>query len=240
MTDRDRWARMLREAATERASQPQRICELCVDMLGLSGAGISLVTVDGNHGVICATDPVSEAIERLQLTLGEGPCVDAAATRAPVLVPDLASPEGIAVGRWPVFLGAAQEAGAAALFAFPLLIGAVSVGVLDLYRGTAGELGRDELPAALMAADAAALAVLDYDTDSTSELARLDAEGSGEVRFYDPVLHQATGMVMVQLGVGTQDAFLALRARAFASARPLSAIAADVVARRLRLSEEDT
>lgn len=231
----DRWAAMLREAAAERAEQPRRICELCVDMLGLSGAGISLVTAEGNHGVVCATDPVAQEIERLQLTLGEGPCVDAAGAQSPVLVPDLARPEGIDVGRWPVFLPAAQGAGAAAIFAFPLLVGAVSVGVLDMYRATPGELTRDELPAALMAADAAALAVLDR------EVADGGAPGVDDgTSFYNPLLHQATGMVMVQLGVSSPDAFLALRARAFAAGRPLSAVAADVVARRLRLSKEDT
>ena len=52
-------------------------------------------------------------------------------------------------------------------------------------------------------------------------------------------VHQATGMIQVQLGVPTEDAFLLLRARAFASGRPVIDIARDVVERRLRFSEED-
>lgn len=231
---------MLAEAANERAVQPQRICELCVGMLGISGAGISLVTRTGNQGIVCATDALAEAIERLQLTLGEGPCVDAAQNRMPVLVPDLALPRDIVVDRWPVFLPGAREAGAGAVFAFPLLIGAVSVGVLDLYRLEPGELSRDELQAALMAADASALAVLDLDVEVDPGGGPGIVSYSGGQAFYNPLLHQATGMVMVQLDIGTQEAFLALRARAFATGRALADIAADVVTRKMRLTKEDT
>jgi len=46
-------------------------------------------------------------------------------------------------------------------------------------------------------------------------------------------VHQATCMVKVQLGVTIEEAFLVLRAHAFA------AVARDVVERRLRFSTED-
>ena len=61
------------EAAVERDAQPQRITELCVEMLGVTGAGISMVTTAGNHGVVCATDEVSGRLEDLQDVVGEGP-----------------------------------------------------------------------------------------------------------------------------------------------------------------------
>ena len=44
MDDEDRWAQMLRAVTTERASQPGRISELCVAMLGLRRR-----RVDGHH-----------------------------------------------------------------------------------------------------------------------------------------------------------------------------------------------
>jgi hypothetical protein len=47
-------------------------------------------------------------------------------------------------------------------------------------------------------------------------------------------------MVQVQLGLPTEQAFLALRARAFADGRPLAEVATDVVERRLRFSKEDS
>jgi hypothetical protein len=74
----DRWARLLAASASERAAQPLRICQLCVDTLDMSGAGIAMVTSNGHRGVVCATDDVAAKIEELQLSLGEGPCIDAA------------------------------------------------------------------------------------------------------------------------------------------------------------------
>jgi hypothetical protein len=196
-------------------------------MLSISGAGISMVTTAGNRGVVCATDDVSARIEDLQFTLGEGPCVDAAQFGTPILIPDLNTPDDIVVDRWPAFIEGAGAAGVRAVFAFPLRIGAINVGVMDAYR--------NELRAALLAADAAALALLHTDTDR-DDLFADDVEARST---YQLQVHQATGIVQVQLGIPTEEAFLMLRARAFALGRPLVDVATDVVARRLRFSVED-
>jgi hypothetical protein len=235
MDDRDRWAQMLRAVTTERASQPRRISELCVAMLGVTGAGVSMVTSAGNHSIVCATDGVAARIEDLQLTLGEGPCVDAVRTGMPILVRDLDEPDDVAVERWPAFMEGAAKAGVRAVFAFPLHIGAIRVGALDLYRDHPGELDRDQLRSALMAADAAALALLHLDLDHTTGTD--DVVGSPATQQLQ--VHQATGMMQVQLDVTTEQAFLMLRARAFSTGRPLVDVAIDVVERRLRFSTED-
>lgn len=232
--DRERWRRLLAVARQERAAQPLRICQLCVDALGVTGAGIAMVTAAGHRGVVCATDAVSATIEDLQLTLGEGPCVDAAGTGAPVMLADLGASD-VAVDRWPAFMEGAAGAGVEAVFALPLRIGAINVGVLDLYRDRPGGLSADELSAALTAADAAALALLYLDVDGADAFSDdQDARAS-----YQLQVHQATGMVLVQTGVTVDQAFLMLRARAFAEGRPLAELAADVVARRVRFSMED-
>ena len=64
------------------------------------------------------TDEVGEQLAELHLTLGQGPCLDAAASGGPVLASDLAG--GESGRRWPVFALAARQAGAAAIFAFPM------------------------------------------------------------------------------------------------------------------------
>ncbi len=226
---------MLFDADLERAAQPDRICALCVQMLGVTGAGISMMTAAGNGGIVCSTDDVSARIEDLQLTLGVGPCIDAMGRGAPVLVGDLIEPGDVAVARWPAFMEGAAEAGVRAVFAFPLRIGAITVGALDLYRDQPGELDGDHLPAALLAADAAALAVLNLDSPHPPGAWDLDAR-----TLYQPQVHQATGMVQVQLDISIEHAFLMLRARAFAAERPLIDVAIDVVDRRLRFSPEDS
>jgi GAF domain len=233
--DRAAWERLLVEAGGERASRPQRIAALCVEVLGVTGAGISMVTASGNRGVVCATDDVSARIEDLQFTFGEGPCVDAVQSGAPVLVGDLSQPEDIAVDRWPALMRAAATDGVHAMFAFPLRIGAISVGALDLYRDAPGDLGASELTRALLAADAAALALLRMDADGNDAFAdNADSRSTFQLQ-----VHQATGMVQVQLGVKTEEALLMLRARAFASGRTIAEVAIDVVARRIRFSSED-
>src|SRR4051794_17327159 len=235
MNSRARWAKLLASARQESAAQPMRICELCVQMLGISGAGIAMVTAEGHRGVVCATDDVAAKIEELQLTLGEGPCIDAATALAPVLVPDLEDASDLAVERWTAFIPGATETGVRAVFAFPLRVGAISVGVIDLYRDQPGQLDASKLTAALMAADAAALALL-Y-TDVTGENAFPDDQDWPAS--YQLQVHQATGMVMAQTGLTIDQAFVMLRARAFADNRALVDLAGDVVARRVRFSMED-
>ncbi len=194
-----------------------------------------MVTQAGNRGVVCATDDVSARIEELQFSLGEGPCVEAVTTGVPVLIADLLEPNGAAVDRWPMFMHGAKLAGVRAVFAIPLRIGVIIVGVLDLYNDHPGELDDVQLPAVLMAADAAAVALLHMNTDGVTGFTD-DFASRGS---YQMQVHQATGMVQVQLGVTTEEAFLMLRARAFALGRPLAEIAKDVVDRRLRFSKEE-
>lgn len=193
-----------------------------------------MVTATGNQGVVCATDEVSARIEDLQLTLGEGVCVDSVQTGTPVLVGDLDEPD-IVTERWPAFMEGAARAGVRAVFAFPLRIGAITVGVLDLYRDQPGDLTAGQLSMALMAADAAALALLYLGSGSQGAL----ADGRDGHAAYQMQVHQATGMVKVQLGVTIEEAFLMLRAHAFAAGQPVAEVARDVVERRLRFSTED-
>ena len=194
-----------------------------------------MVTATGNRRVVCATDEVSARIEDLQFTLGEGVCVDAVQAGTPVLVGDLDEPGDIVVERWPAFMEGAARAGVRAVFAFPLRIGAITVGVLDLYRDRPGDLPAGQLATALMAADAAALALLYLGSGSHGAFAD-DMDGHAA---YQMQVHQATGMLKVQLGVTIEEAFLMLRAHAFAAGRPVAEVARDVVERRLRFSTED-
>src|SRR5688500_10024764 len=130
---------------------------LCARTVPVSGVGLALMTDDGPAGTVAATDATARQLEELQFSLGEGPCVDASRTGRPVLQPDLArtGPE-----RWPAFAAGAEAAGLVAVFAFPLRVGAIRLGVLDLYRTTVGLLTDRELAGALCFADAATTLLL--------------------------------------------------------------------------------
>jgi hypothetical protein len=217
----------------EQVSLPSQLCAACLSALPVSGVGVALMTADGPSGVVlAATDERARELEELQFALGEGPCVEASGSGRPVLEPDL-----VAAGppRWPRFGAAVLDAGVHAVFAFPLRVGAIRVGVLDLYRDTPGLLTKPDLAEALAFADAATAMVLhlqDHDEE--------DGVGSALIGPIDnrAVVHQATGMITIQLGISLADALLRLRGHAYASGRAVSAIAADVVDRRLHLNNE--
>lgn len=206
-----------------------RLCAATVKLLSLRGAGISLMSDGQLRGTAGVSDPGVAAVQELQFELGEGPCVDAWASLEPVLEPDLAEPQRV---RWPAFGPAGVEAGVLAVFAFPLTLGAIRVGVLVLYRDRAGGLSGDELAYGLVLADLATSAILALQSHAPGEaLHELLAE---EPPHWAEV-HQATGVVAVQLGVSLDDAFVRLRAHAFSDGRSLREIAREVVSHRLRL-----
>src|SRR5580698_9470396 len=85
-----------------------RLCGVCPGLLGMTGAGVMLMSGDIPRGSLCATNDVSHLIEDLQYTLGEGPCVDAHTHGRVVNEPDLADPVD---SRWPAFTPPALRAG---------------------------------------------------------------------------------------------------------------------------------
>ncbi|MEU9306793.1 ANTAR domain-containing protein [Streptomyces sp. NPDC048256] len=210
------------------------VCTAAVAALPVGGAGLSAMSRTAASHPLCSTDDISRQLEELQLTLGEGPCVEAFARGSAVLTPDLLTVE--LQDHWAGFADAALEAGARAVFSLPLQTGAISPGVLDLYADTPTVLDTEELADAMAFADLATLLLLDVRIDETG--APTDApvphRGFEDLGAYRAEIDQATGMLTVQLGVGMDEAFVLLRAHAYAQGRRLADVAADVVARRFR------
>jgi hypothetical protein len=211
------------------------VCGASLLAIAVTGAGLTAAVQAGAGHVMCATDEVSEQIAELEMTLGEGPGPDATASGGPVLSPDLGADDMVA--RWPSFAPAACQAGAAAVFAFPLQIGAIRVGVLEMYRSQPGPLSPDQFGDALVFADTAAVLLLES-KDRAAGAAGPPAGPGGQPRFlalHRAEIDQATGMLTEQLGVGIEEAFVRLRAYAYAHEQRLTEVARDIVARRLRL-----
>jgi hypothetical protein len=213
----------------------ERLCQKAVSVLAIDGAGLSMMTTAGHRGTVCATDEIARRIEDLQFTLGEGPCYDAFSVGGPVLVPDVNAPTSIAASPWPVFTEAVATAGVGALFAFPLMIGAIPLGALDFYRRRPGDLSSDQLRAAWDIADAAAGSLLDLRSGAGVDLPEEAAPRGASYRLE---VHQATGMISVQLGTPLDEALMLLRAHAFAEGIGIDEVARDVVAGRLHLTQE--
>ena len=207
------------------------LCRAAVRCLGVDGASVMAMGGLQVREPLGASDGLSAQLEELQFTTGDGPGGEDFAFGVPVLIPDLES----AAARWPVFVPAAVAAGAQALFAVPLQAGAIQVGVLSVYRSQPGSLTATQLADVLVFADIALQMVLD---------AAAGISGSPDYRPLDGLsdrraeVHQAAGMISVQLGVELAEALVRLRAYAFASSAALGDVADDVVNRRLRLDAD--
>jgi hypothetical protein len=233
------WGLVARQAASRGGRvSPADVCAAAVPAVGVTGAWLSAAGGGGAGHLMQVTDAVSEQLAELQLTLGEGPTLDASASGGPVLASDLGAAE--TAGRWPVFARAALQAGAAAIFVFPLQIGAIRAGAMGLYRARPGSLSAAEFGDALLFADTATLLML----DSAGHAAGGPRAGTGpagqpqDLALHRAEIDQATGMLTEQLGVGINDAFARLRAYAYVNDLRLPDVARDIVARRLRLSPD--
>lgn len=225
-----RLQRLLAELAARGAERSSaRLCEVSTEILEVSGTGIMLMSDDVPRGSVCASNEVSALIEDLQYTLGEGPCVDAYQQGRVVVEADLASP---GTPRWLAFAPRAVEAGVRAVFGFPMRVGAVRLGALNLYRDRPGPLNDHQHADALAMAGVAARWVLDMQAQAAPGALAEELELGADFHF---VVQNAAGIVSVQLAVSVTEALIRLRAHAFSSNRPLDDVARDVVAGTLRL-----
>jgi hypothetical protein len=209
---------------------PARLCEVCAEVMAMTGAGITLMSGDVARGSICSSNAVSALLEDLQFTLGEGPCIDAYTQDQVVSEPDLAGAGG---HRWVAFGPPAVAAGAVAVFGFPMRVGAVRVGALNVYRDRSGPLNDEQYADGMVLAGVAARAVLGMQAHAPPGTLGTELEVGADFRL---VVHQAAGMVSVQLEITVGEALIRLRAHAFAYDRPLAMVAEDIVARRLRFN----
>jgi hypothetical protein len=210
----------------------EHVAAAVISVAGVDCAAVTVVLTASPRETMYASDQVASELQELTLTLGEGPSVDAIAG-GPALVADLNA--AACLTRWPVFAPAAVHAGVRAVFALPLRVGAIRIGVMDLYRATPGELDREQLADALVLADAACALLLDAGRrDQPWPDGRLPEPAVPQ----HPEVHQATGMITVQVGVTAPVALVRLRAYAYAHDRRLRDVAKDVVARRLRFTAD--
>ena len=223
------------DARASDTSLPARLCAECLAALPVSGVALALMSEAGPSGVVlAATDARARQLEELQFALDEGPCVEASRSDHPVLHPELTTSGSV---RWPRFGAGALAAGVHAIFAFPLRVGAVRIGVLDLYRDTPGHLTAVELADAVAFADAATVLLLylqDHpgpNGEPTALTGPIDSRAE---------VHQATGMMTIQLGVSLAEALLRLRAHAYDSGQSVTDVAGDVVSRRLHFDDRES
>ncbi|MBC3192251.1 ANTAR domain-containing protein [Pseudonocardia sp. C8] len=210
----------------------QQVVRGCVATLGVDGAGLTAIGSRDERVHLAATGPATLRIADLQQVTGTGPCWDASTTHRPAHGPDLAA--AVEQARWPGFAAAAVERGTRAVFAFPVLAGAVCCGTLLLCRQRPGPLTPAQIRDGLGFAESGLWALLDLRAGVPTDRP-VAPFGAGQDEVF-----QASGVIAAQLGTGVDDALVLLRAHALAAGRPLTEAAADVVAHRLRFAPDRT
>lgn len=192
--------------------------------LGLGGIAVTF-----GQELVWFSDATSARIEDLQFILGQGPSrlfrKDETEVRE---VPDLGR---LLTRQWPQFAAEAEELGIAALFIWPVRIGAVQVGTMTGYRRAQGPLTALQSTNGRLVADALAQQVLNRwpkpgDSGAVPGLA-------GTVGLHRAEVHQATGVLSERLGVPLAEALDRLRAQAYASGESLSETAHGIIQREL-------
>jgi hypothetical protein len=211
----------------------REICEWCVEVLHVDGALVTVMSANGGRVLLYASDATAQELDDLQFSLGEGPCLTAFDDVRPALEGDLAS-DG-ALGRWPMFVGAAMDTGVGAAFAFPLLEGLGPVGTLELYRRDAGDLDARQLPDLELAVARLSNALLARRAEVVDgdELAGMGERSAGRI-----AVHCAAGMVSVQMGTTVDEGLSRLRAAAFAEDVALTEVAHSVLRRVRRFTAD--
>jgi hypothetical protein len=224
------------------------ICDVAMQQTEADGAALAVLSRSRRvRELVYATDPLAQQLDELQYTVGEGPCFDAYLYDAAQCYPELTNVAETA--RWPVFAAGATELGVRALFAIPVPDGSRPMGVLELYRRAAGGLVDSEFASARACASAIAhrlefnwqnhAAHFESVEQAIDAAATRDAHAEPVDPFTRTQVHVAAGMVCVQLAISADEGVDRLRAYAYACARPLSSVAADIISRRLTLFDSD-
>ncbi len=205
---------------------PDRLCHAAASTLGCDGGAITMAYTHVERVTLCATDDTARLLEETQDVVGQGPGPDAftTGTYARFDLLDVDGPDP----RWPLLESDSLTALA------PLVVHALPmgesgervIGVLTLNQhGTDREI---DLDAALIVSRVVAAALL-ADAPSMQEAEHGPWSERAEV-------HQATGMVVAQLGVPETDALALLRAYAYSHDQNLATTAHAVIARVLAFS----
>jgi len=203
----------------------ERFSGTFVTFLPISGAAVSTLGEVLGSETISATDAHAARLDEVQFDLGEGPCWDALDAAGPIAEPSL---RVTGAERWPAFAAAIRDEPVSSIFAFPLIVGPLRLGAVDLYSRTPVTLDSAETQRASTLAAVVARRVL-RDALSASD-SPTDADANPRTR---RLIHQATGIVLAQLDLRPDDALLIIQGHAFATNRSMMEVATEIVEGRL-------
>jgi hypothetical protein len=208
--------------------QPETFCDVFLDVFPISGASVSTIGEVLGTETLAASDRQAARLDELQFDLGEGPCWDAMRSAQQVLAPDIRRADR---SPWPALSKALQSEQVSSVFAFPLVVGPLRFGAIDLYSAEPFRLSGSQ------AEQAGAMATV----VSRHVLQRAIASIGGGYEepgnaFSRRLIHQASGMVLAQIDVSADDARLVIQGQAFSAGRSMMQVAQDILDGRLRFT----
>ena len=183
------------------------LADRCVSLLGVSAAGVMLVSPGGRLGLAASSSEAMRLLELFELQAQEGPCLDAFRTGERVEQENLDAGSG----RWPSFAAAAIEAGFQSALALPLRLRDVTLGALNLLSTTRTPMDEANVVVARAFADLATLSILQH--RASEEAQRLNEQLSAALTSR-VVIEQAKGVISERAGLDLDEAFTRLRAYA--------------------------
>ncbi len=202
----------------------------CVELLGVSEAGLMLADATGVLRVAASSSQTMNLLELFELQHDDGPCVECYRTKTAISEDDL----GGAVERWPQFAPEAIAAGFTSVYALPMRLRDEVIGSLNLLRADPGVLDREDLVLAQALADVATIGILQHRTAIESKLVAEQLQYALNSRV---VIEQAKGVLGAQGNLDMDEAFTALRAFARNRNQRLVEVAKAVANRSLATSE---
>ncbi|MEV8321403.1 hypothetical protein AB0Q95_45395 [Streptomyces sp. NPDC059900] len=199
------------------------MCKAVGEALPVEAVSMTLFTHLPEAQLLCASHDLAVRLAELQFETGQGPSVAASATGQPAIWGDVSEVRAA----WPVFGSLVREQlpRIGALYAIPLLVGRACLGSLDLARGTPMDPGarlRGEMLRGARAAAEILNAVL-----STAPWPHWQPAEIIDTHWNSA--HRASGKLAELGGVPPSLALDWMRARAFASGRPLPELADEIL-----------
>lgn len=218
-------------ALTSSVGHESAMCSPFLTVLPVDGIAISTLGDFLGSETVAASDSLAVRLDELQFDFGEGPCWDAMTTSEPVIEPNVRrTPTRV----WPAFSEAIQDENLGAIFAFPLRMGHLRLGAIDLYTSQPSELSELHVRQAVALATVVSRLVLLRAFRLASDFDQVDASD----RLSRRAVHQATGMVLIQLQIPAADARLIIQGHAFSAGRSMLEVAEDIINGKLNFADE--
>jgi GAF domain-containing protein len=199
-----------------------RLAENVVSILGVAGAGVSVVDDEGRLRPVTWINELTAQLERVEEANQQGPCVDSFLQGVVIRVPRLSEE----TGHWPEWCAEAKRHGVEAVLGVPLRAGETVIGAMNVYSIEARQWRDDDVQVAQVLTDMAAGYVANA---SDLEQSRRVTEQLTEALESRIIIEQAKGMLASEYRISVDEAFKVLRSHSRRHGASLRALADAVV-----------